>query len=157
MRWLEANNQKQKDKNMGNWMTVNMLGTCAAAELPALRKACNPGKDWDNFHALCFDGSPSLCGLNDWTGEKISAIGNLAERDYTVASVAKTCEMLVKAAPSLTLKIHCGGDYEDKKCAATITVENGTVRTGEPEVAELMDISPAQIETNMRRAMSRSL
>lgn len=140
---------------MGNWMTVNIVGKCPASEVTALRNALRCDDSFENFHPLCFFDQPSLCGLGDWSAEEISAIGNVAERDYTPESVAKACEKIVKAAPSIALKIHCGGDYESRDCVATITVENGSVVVGGPEVKTLMAISEGQIQANLLRALRR--
>ena len=56
---------------MGNWRTVNITGTIADAEIPALRERLGYSRDrgWlsgQQFGPLSFNtGSPSLCGLND--------------------------------------------------------------------------------------------
>jgi hypothetical protein len=67
---------------MGNWMTVNIIGTCAPAEVRALRDACFAGDDWGNFHPLCWFKQPSVCGLGQWPAESMNISGNLAERGY---------------------------------------------------------------------------
>lgn len=139
---------------MGNWRTVRLTGTVSADDLPALQRWVNIGDDWDDFHPLCNVGF-SLCGLGDWTGTEMSAVGNLAERDYEPADVADALRKAVEVAPSLTLKVHCGGDWEAKECAATVTVADGQVSVGAPEVPvvcgdELGDKATA----NLMRAMT---
>lgn len=140
---------------MGNWRRVNMIGSCDMKDLSALREEVNTGEDWDRFHCLSNTGHHGLGGLNDWVHEKISAIGNLAERDYSVESIVETLQKLVQAAPSLTLTVHCGDDWESSKCIATITVKDGKVVRGDPTIPELMEISEEQIMGNLMKALSR--
>ena len=137
---------------MGNWRTVNMIGTCAANELDALRAACAVDENsYKNFH--CLSTGSGLCGLGNWPAEEISAIGNLAERDYSVEAVASQLRELVKVAPSLSLTVHCGDDYESKTCVATIRVENGNVVVDAPEVRQLMAIPEGQMQANLLKAL----
>jgi hypothetical protein len=136
---------------MGNWTTVHISGTCNKEDLPALKEAVNTGDDWSKFHCLCNTGG--LCGLGDWANESISALGNLAERDYGVEDIAEQLEKLVKEAPSLKVKIHVGGDYESLKCAATVICEDGKVSIDEPEIKELPSIPQGQIQANLLKAM----
>lgn len=85
---------------------------------------------------------PSLCGLGRWvpaSGGDINAVGNLSERNYDVDSVASTLRDLAVVAPSLRLKVHCGGSYESTECVATVTVQDQVVTVGDPEVAEVGD------------------
>ncbi len=139
---------------MGNWRTVQIIGTCSEQDLPALRKATEKEENWDNFH--CFTRSASICGLSvDWPREKMSETGNLAERDYTVNDVADKLRELVGVAPSLQLKVHCGGEYEDGSCVATITVGSGDVSIGKPEVPVVV-ISEAQVMGSMMKLMGHS-
>jgi hypothetical protein len=88
----------------------------------------------DNFGPLSFSiESPSLCGLGDWPGEQVDRYGNLAERDYSPEDVAEELRKLVHIAPSMLLKVHCGGDWESDDCVATISVGEGLVVVGKPE------------------------
>jgi len=118
---------------MGNWRTVQIEGSIAAEDVPAARAFVNTGEDWDRFHPLCNYG-PSLCGLGDWVGETVRAVGNLSERDYSVEAVADTLRKMAVYVPSLRLKVHCGGEYESTDCVATLTVLDGEVTVGPPEV-----------------------
>ncbi len=136
---------------MGNWMTVHIIGTCDVSDVPALRNDLDPGADYSNFHPLC--NTRGLCGLGDWAATKIDRIGNLAERDYSVESVAETLGKLAWAAPSLAVKIHCGGDYESTKCVATITLKGKEVTIGDPEVEDTGEISTEQIKNNLRSVL----
>jgi hypothetical protein len=126
---------------MGNWRTVNIVGTIAPNDLPAARAFVNTGDDYSRFHPLCNYGF-SLCGLGDWTAEEVLACGNLSERDYSVEDVAETLRQMVAVVPSLALKVHCGGDYESEDCVATITVAGGNVFVDPAEVAKLGDMVP---------------
>ena len=118
---------------MGNWKTVNLRGTLAAGEVEAAKQHLRLKDDYSNFGPLSI-GVSGLSGLGDWVRQSINADGNLAERNYGVDSVADHLREVVAVAPSLTLKVHCGGEYEDTKCIATITVSDGQVTVGDPEV-----------------------
>jgi hypothetical protein len=117
---------------MGNWRTVSLRGTLAPEHLAAATEFITPRTDYGDWH--CLSASDGLCGLGHWIAERISCDGNLAERDYSVQDVADTLGALVDVAPSLELKVHCGGDYESETTVATITVHEGVVSIGEPEV-----------------------
>jgi hypothetical protein len=124
---------------MGNWRTVTIIGTIDPAEAQAARDFIDVGpveQGWDRFHCLAYYG-PSLCGLGQWIpegGGQFQAVGNLSERNYGVDDVRDVLIDLVAVAPSLELKVHCGGEYESEDCIATVTVHNGDVRVGDPEV-----------------------
>lgn len=131
---------------MGNWRTVYIVGKCHSDEVDALRQAVcvDFRKERGRFHCLCYSG-PSLCGLTNWPAERINAVGNLAERNYSVEDVAASLRNLIKIAPSLDIKIHCGGDWEAKECVATVQAANGKVAILGPE----LEILPAIPETQM--------
>lgn len=69
------------------------------------------------------------------------AAGNLYERDYSVDDVAKALFNLQSVARSMQLRVHCGGDYENETCVATITVADGRVSVGDPEVPTVAPVS----------------
>ena len=129
---------------MGNWKTVNIVGSCGKEDVQKLKGALFT-PDFNDWHCFSFSETGSLCGLGDWASEDINAIGNLSERDYSVEDVADTLRMLVKQAPSLDIKVHCGGDYESLDCEATVVVKNGKVRIQKPQVEKIMKISDDQI------------
>ncbi|HCT78708.1 MAG TPA: hypothetical protein DGT23_19535 [Micromonosporaceae bacterium] len=138
---------------MGDWMTVTITGNIDPADAPAARAFINIGEDWNKFHCLAYYG-PSLCGLGPWMppdGGQINAIGNLSERNYTTKHVADALRQLVAIAPSLTLKVHCGGPYESKQCTATVTAWRGNVTVGPPEVQTVGD----RLETLATMRLSR--
>lgn len=120
---------------MGNWRTVNLRGQMAEADIEKANEFLNPGEDYR--HWTCMSFSSGLAGLGHWPAEVINADGNLSERDYSVDDVAETLRDLVKVAPSLELKVHCGGEYESEECLATVTVANGEVSIGAPEVPKV--------------------
>lgn len=134
---------------MGNWRTVHIDGTIDHEQVDAARKAClhNWESDADDqpYHALSYGEQPSLCGLHEWPSARINAVGNCAERDFSVEDVAEALRIVQQAAPSLRVKVHCGGDYEDKTCVATINVTETGVSVDPPEVSEIPEISQAQI------------
>jgi hypothetical protein len=132
---------------MGNWRTVTITGTIGAEDAAAAQEFVELGDDpktWDRFHCLCWPG-PTLCGLGRWIpagGGNIAAVGNLAERDYDVDDVAETLRRMLTVAPSLDVKVHCGGDWEADACTATVTARAGQVTVGPaeiPTVGEGMD------------------
>jgi hypothetical protein len=121
---------------MGNWRTVNIVGTIAPPDVADARAFVNTGDDYSRFHPLCNYGF-SICGLGDWVREDVLACGNLSERDYSIEDVAQTLREMAAVAPSLRLKVHCGGDHESTACVATVTVAEGAVTVGPPEVGQL--------------------
>jgi hypothetical protein len=129
---------------MGNWRTVRIIGTCSKDDVTALRAELDLRTEIENFH--CLGNTGGLCSLPNWGNENIDVIGNLAERDYSVNDVAKQLEKLAKIAPSLKVKIHCGGDYESTDCVNTIVLENGVVEIRQPEIESIGEISQSQIE-----------
>jgi len=134
---------------MGNWRTVWIVGTVSPDEVNPLRDKCFFDVGFGGhgeYHCLSFTIPCSCCGIDDWVAKKMNRVGNLAERDYAVEDVAKKLEELVKVAPSLDIKVHCGGDFEDKKCVATIIVKDGKVTTVKPEV----EILPEQSVDDMK-------
>lgn len=124
---------------MGDWMTVTIVGSIDPAEAEPARGFIDVGPmeaGWKGFHCLCYYG-PSLCGLGQWIpaeGGQIQAVGNLSERNYGTDDIAEVLTKLVELAPSLELKVHCGGPYESKDCTATVTAHEGKVTVGPPEV-----------------------
>lgn len=127
---------------MGNWTTVNIVGTCAESEVAELRKALDPGRDYRNFHCLVCGG---ICGLPNWAGTNINATGNLAERGYNAESVREQLEVLAMVAPSLAVKVHVGGENESSECVATVTLANMVATVGPPEVASITKPSDEQL------------
>jgi hypothetical protein len=121
---------------MGDWMSVSVAGSIDPAEAPAAAAFIDIDGDFKKFHCMCFYG-PSLSGLGRWIpqqGGQIEAVGNLSERNYGAEDVAEVLRQLVAIAPSLSVKVHCGGEYEDKTCTATVTAHEGQVTVGPPEV-----------------------
>jgi len=139
---------------MGNWRRVQIIGTCDSADVPKLREALKPTDDYSNWHCLMNGG---LCGLPPWASEQINVVGNLAERDYTPHSVAETLLKLLGIAPSLDVKVHCGGDYESDTCINTVTARSAPlVAVLEPEVATIPEISADQMNGNLFEQLTRS-
>ena len=54
-------------------------------------------------------------------------------------------------APSMLLKVHCGGEYESDGCVATISVGEGLVVVGKPEVVSVAGPSDEQMLGNLVR------
>ena len=148
---------------MGNWRTVNVVGTMSAEHAAKLRRLL----DWGDYvtvvdepprDAECLSFStrhPGLCGLGDWPAETMNAAGNLHERDYSVEDVATALRVLIHHAPSMLLKVHCGGEYEADECVATISVGEGLVVVGKPEVATITGPSLQQMHGNLLRNLLR--
>lgn len=147
---------------MGNWRTVNVTGTMSAQHAAALLGLLDKGPDYDNdgipegAECLAFSRArPGLCGLGDWPAEHMNRTGNLSERDYTVEDVATALRVLVHYAPSMLLKVHCGGEYESLECVATVSVGEGLVATGKPEIENLDEIPSGQQLGNLLRNLYR--
>lgn len=150
---------------MGNWRTVQIVGGMLAEEVPALvaeidqRLApgwwkATPPKASDHmnkFGPLSYCGG--LCGLPNWPAPSISAVGNLAERDYDPVAVADHLRELAAVAPSLGVMVHCGGDYEAKECIATVVLFERVAVVRPPQIATIGDIPPMQMENNLLRAL----
>jgi hypothetical protein len=93
--------------------------------------------------------------LPNWAGETIDVIGNLAERNYDAEDVARTLKRIAKIAPSLKVKVHVGGDHEDKRCVATVSLIDGEVNIGPPEVEDVGEISEQQMESQYIKSLLR--
>lgn len=139
---------------MGNWRTVNITGAIAEAEIPALRERLGYSHrrgflSEQQFGPLSFNiDKPSLCGINDWVRPQVSAVGNLAERDYTPEDVRDELQELLAIAPSMMLTVHCGGDYESEECVATIRTGEGLAVLLPPEVEKVQGVSDEQAGFN---------
>ena len=135
---------------MGNWMLLNVHGTCAPAEVDALVAAARA-----TVGPLTV-GARSLCGLNVWPAEVINAVGNAYERDFTPQDVADQLAVLAQAAPSLTVRVHCGGAYEDPVCVATVVcAPNWPIIVFEPEIDRLRGVTQEQVNENMIKGVLR--
>lgn len=145
---------------MGNWRTANIIGTMSeghAAKLcDYLAYTFEPGDPgMARFGPLSFSRTrPSLCGLNRWPAPVMNVVGNLAERNYDPDDVAEHLKELVEVAGSMLLKVHCGGDYESLECLATVSVGEGVVVVGKPEVAEVSPLDDGQVTRNLFRALT---
>lgn len=138
---------------MGDWMTVNIHGTINPEDVPAARAFVDVGDNWDRFHPLCTTIYGGVCGLGQWipaSGGPFTAVGNLAERNFMVADVAEAAGRLAEVAPSLSLKIYCGGPYESLDCVATVLAGGGMpVMITDPEVPRLDPITNDQMEAGL--------
>lgn len=134
---------------MGNWRTVAIVGTCDHAEVEALRAACRGYA----IGPLAVHGIPSIFGIDDWPAAEMMVVGNCSERDYSVESIARDLRALVQSAPSLRIKVHCGGEYEDKTCVATVTVEGGEVTVGPPEEKAIPEPGAEHLRERLERAL----
>lgn len=137
---------------MGNWTTVMIEGKCDVSEVTTLKANITMSFMGDDWHCLTNGG---ICGLPMWAGAQISAVGNLAERGYDAQSVKETLEWLAKESPSLAVKVHVGGDHEDKKCVATVTLHGGEATVGDPEIEDIPEITEDQMKRQMTAQMTR--
>lgn len=149
---------------MGNWRTVNMTGSMSERDAQALREYLgyrsyrfrdreDPALARFGPLSFCRD-QPSLYGINDWPAAQVSAIGNLAERDYSPQDVAEHLRELLDVAGSMMMTVHCGGDYESTQCVATIRTGKGLVVISDPEVERVEPVSDWQALANLARALS---
>jgi hypothetical protein len=147
---------------VGNWRTVNIVGTMTAEHAAVLLDLLDYGdysgddderysRVWGAPYAcLGFSSArPGLCGLGAWPAAQMNRAGNLAERDYSVQDVAGALRALVAVAPSMLLKVHCGGDWESDECVATVSAGEGIVAVGPPEVETISGPSTAQMRQNL--------
>lgn len=155
---------------MGDWRTVNITGFIAPHDAAAAREWIfiqeymrdDDYEKWDNsprINCLCFYGY-SVFGLGMWipeNGGPFSRTGNLSERDYGVEDVAETLRHLASIAPSLDMKIHCGGGWESTTCVATVTLHEGVVTVGPPEVQTVGDGLLEQGMEGFRRYLQEEL
>lgn len=128
------------------------MGTCDLTEVDALSQAL--ALDWERDWHCLMSGS-GLCGLPNWASETINAIGNLIERNYTVDDVAEALKRLAGVAPSLAVKVHCGGDWESLDCVATVTLVDNEVTVGSPEMLKIPKIPEAQMLGHFFQAITR--
>ncbi len=142
---------------MGDWMSVYITGTCNEDELEALQKAIaydmTDSSTYENFH--CLSAGEGLSGLNDWSGNKINAMGNVSERNYTPQDVAERLAIIANTVPSLKVKVHCGGAYESKECIATVVLENGISHVGDPEMEIIPELPDDVFLARLTKAMKR--
>ena len=146
---------------LGNWRTIHVVGTMSAEHAARLRELL----DWrdytsrdvpDGTDCLSFSSvMPGLAGLGAWPAAEMDRCGNLHERDYSVEDVATALRALVHEAPSMMLKVHCGGEYESGECVATISVGEGLVMVGKPERETVEGPSAAQVQENLLRNLMR--
>lgn len=119
---------------MGNWRTVNIFGTIAPEHVADARALLS---DDEQFGPLSFVNS--LCGLGEWiNGSEIEAWGNLAERDYAISDVMAHLHRLRRVAPSLNVRIYCGGEYESRIVEAVVTLLDGCTFVGVPILLEYL-------------------
>ncbi len=135
---------------MGNWRVVQIEGSCETEDVDPLRRYLAVGFEDPRWGPLHCGG---IAGLPNWASEEIDVCGNLGERDYTVEDVRDVLLKLSGIAPSLQAKIHCGGDYEDTGCVATVSLHDGHAVIGEPEIDTVGSPSPEQ----MRRQLMAQL
>ena len=138
---------------MGNWRRVYILGNCQDVDALDEQLRCDEYGS-DSWHCLCYMPKPGLCGLGNWAARSISAIGNLGERDYSVDDVASRLRIIAEAVPSLDIKLHCGADWEGDECIATISVHQGKVMVGRPEIEALPHIPESQLQANLLKWLS---
>lgn len=133
---------------MGDWRTVNIVGSIGPAEVEPLRAHLA-----QHFGPLSPTGH--LFGLGDWPAAEIDAAGNLAERDYSPHDVYDALWPLRIIAPSMRLTVHVGGDWESTECVATITMDGDGVFDGPPEVATVRPVDVATAMGRMLAALTR--
>jgi hypothetical protein len=145
---------------MGNWMTVMIEGTCDEAEVGPLTEfltapdwRSDDDAGWDRLGPLSI--SEGLAGIGAWPARVMMRIGNCYERGYTPEDVAEQLRRCLEVAPSLDVKVHCGGDYESLKVRASVLCRGGEVGVGEPAREEIPPIPEDQMLGNLLKALSR--
>jgi len=138
---------------MGNWRTVQIEGTCAATDIAALRQYLAAGCEDPRWGPLHCGGA---CGLPNWADEEINVCGNLGERGFTPEDLRDELLKLCGVAPSLAVDVHCGGDYEDTKCVATVHLERGRSVVLDPQIEAVGQPSPEQIEQQVMAMLQKT-
>lgn len=138
---------------MGDWRRVQIIGTCDAAEVAALARAIRFDLNDRNQEFYCLTSTGGIAGLPLWPAEHISAVGNLAERDYDEDDVRRDLNRLAKIAPSLSVKVHVGGADEEDECVATVVLEDEVASIIGPEINDIPDIDYEQMRANFLRQM----
>lgn len=86
--------------------------------------------------AIVLDGLlPALSGRRDWAGPEIDLVGLLIAPPLITDALA----WAAAAAPSLRLQLHCAEIFGQWDCEATVTVSDGMVLPGGPQVDRLRD------------------
>jgi len=135
---------------MGNWRRVQIKGSVSVEDQPALAHWINIGDEYDRFHCLCQPGPGGICGLGPWGDvAEINALGNLAERDFTITDVVEAFEEAVNVAPSLDVLCHVGNDHEANDCVGTVAVKGGRVVKVGAMVEEIPEIDTASLRGRM--------
>jgi hypothetical protein len=140
---------------MGNWRTVNIVGTCPESEVKPLREALFVGTadvSGKKLGPLSVYGVPSLYGLDDWPAPVMNVTGNLAEQDYAVGDIVRQLRTeVIVAAPGIDIKIHFGDEYESKRVIVTIHARDKNVYVGPGEINCLSTPNMKQLVAKMRR------
>lgn len=141
---------------MGDWRRVQIIGTCSEEDVPRLRDAMALDTEhYKNFH--CLSNAGGLAGLPDWAATSFDVVGNLAERNYDVAAVAKQIELLAWAAPSLNVTVHVGEAFEESTCVATIICKDKEVEVIRPRIENVPPIPEDQIAGRLFAALRKSI
>lgn len=146
---------------MGDWMTVMIEGTCDEAEVGPLTEwleappydepmSADPER-WKRLGPLTI--SEGLAGIGSWPARVMMRIGNCYERDYTPEDVAEQLRGCLEVAPSLDVKVHCGGPYESLEVRASVLCRGGEVGVGEPARKEIPPIPMEQMQANLLKAL----
>lgn len=128
---------------MGNWRRVKITGECDKADVRTLKMLLATDFGEIDWTCLCNGG---LAGLPNWADERINALGNLGERDYSADSVAEALNTYLESVPSLDVVVHVGGEHEIADCEATVKLEDGEYRVFPAELAEIEEISENQMK-----------
>jgi hypothetical protein len=131
---------------MGNWKTVRIVGTMSAEDAQKVRKYLSCGFDSNDWGCLHNGG---MAGLPNWGKEKVNCIGNLGERGYDEDSILKELEKISEFAPSLSISIHMGDDYERTNCVKSIVLQNGKGQILDPLIEDIGSIPQDQVEANL--------
>lgn len=136
---------------MGNWRAVQIEGTCDAGEVAALKQYLAVDFDDHRWGPLHNGGAG---GLPNWAAEKIDACGNLGERDYSVEAVRDELLKMCGVAPSLCVRVHCGGDHEDTACIATASISRGYAVVLKPGIETVDTPSADQVRASIMAQLS---
>jgi hypothetical protein len=136
---------------MGNWRTVNLVGTLSTEDAKKVHDYLELNyqhNDWNCLH------NGGIYGLPNWGETIIDCVGNLAERNYDAEDILEELEKIAIFAPSLSIIVHCGGNYESNECVSSIVFNQGKGEIVEPLIDKIGEIPSSQIGDNFKKQLN---
>jgi len=140
---------------MGNWRTVMILGEIPEKYLKEMKAyfTYDYMKDENVGEWNCLSITEGIAGLGNWIQRSPNAVGNLAERDYSVDSVKDVMKMIGEKWPDVKLTIHCGGESESDTVVNTLELKDGKVKKMKPKIETLPGMNEELMESRLKYAI----